>query len=48
MRSLMQSNHTSRKMWLLRALKLAIIVLVMAAVGHSLSQAWHQLDKHRW
>jgi uncharacterized membrane protein YbhN (UPF0104 family) len=44
----MDQNHSSRKKWLMRALKLAIAALVIWAVHRSLIQAWHQLDDHRW
>jgi len=36
------------KKWLLRALKLLIVVLVVWAVRRSLCEAWSQLDQYRW
>jgi hypothetical protein len=41
-------NRSGRKTWLIRILKLLIIVVVIWAVHHSLVNAWRQLDEHRW
>ncbi len=45
----MDQNHAgSKKKWLLRAVKLAIVIVVACAVGRSLHHAWQQLGDHQW
>jgi len=41
-------EQSTRKKWLLRGIKLAIVALVFWAVWGTLSKAWGQLDEHRW
>lgn len=44
----MSESPSSRKKWLIRAIKLLILALVIWAVRRSLVDAWSQLDEHRW
>jgi uncharacterized membrane protein YbhN (UPF0104 family) len=44
----MHPSQSSRKKWLIRAIKLVIFALVIWAVHRSLVDAWSQLDEHRW
>ncbi len=41
-------SRSSRKTWLIRAVKLLIITVVIWAVHRTLIDAWQQLDEHRW
>jgi len=40
--------RSARKKWLLRGIKLLIVVLVVWAVRRTLYDAWSQLGEHRW
>ena len=44
----MPQSPSSRKKWLIRAIKLLIFAVVIWAVRRSLVDAWRQLDEHQW
>ena len=44
----MQPVPSRRKRWLIRTIKLLVLVLVVWAVRRTLIDAWNQLDEHRW
>jgi uncharacterized membrane protein YbhN (UPF0104 family) len=42
------ANPSARKKWLIRAIKLLIVVLVIWAVRRTVYKAWNQLDDYQW